>query len=81
MLVTDRGLERTGFQEASPYGPQYDLRTDFVMAYGIGPHMPERLSVWKDAGYVIHVMTGVAWGGYQDYLDGKVREALQAVPC
>jgi len=72
MLVTDRNLERTGFQEASPYGPSYDLRTDFVMAYGMGPHMPKRLEAWKDAGYVIHVMTGVAWGGYQDYLDGKV---------
>ncbi len=71
-LITDRALERTGFQEAAPYGPRYDLRTDFVMAYGVDPGIVERLKRWIQAGYVPHVMTGVAWGGYQDYLDGKV---------
>jgi len=71
-VVTDRALERTGFQSAAPYGPHYDIRTDFVMAYGSGPALVERLKRWKEAGYVIHVMTGIAWGGYQDYLGGKV---------
>ncbi|MGO8750796.1 MAG: hypothetical protein ACLQNE_33010 [Thermoguttaceae bacterium] len=72
MLVTDRIFERTGFQEAGPYNPRYDLRSDFVMAYGVGPGMADKLKRWGAAGYVLHVMTGVAWGGYQDYLDGKV---------
>jgi len=72
MLITDRSLERTGFQEASRYGPRYDLRTDFVMAYGVDPGIVGRLKPWIDAGYVPQVMTGVAWGSYQDYLDGKV---------
>lgn len=71
-LITDRSLERTGFQEAGPYHPEYDLRTDFVMAYGVGRNLAGRLSKWVEAGYVPHVMTGVAWGNYQDYLDGKV---------
>ncbi len=71
-LVTDRALERTGFQEAAPYGSRYDLRTDFVMAYGIRRDIAERLRRWMQAGYVPHLMTGVAWGSYQDYLDGKV---------
>ena len=70
-LVTERGLERTGFQEAGSYDPRYDLRTDFVMAYGAGPTMREKLKRWMEAGYVPHVMTGVAWGAYEDYLDGK----------
>jgi len=70
-LVTERAFERTGFQEAGPYDPRYDLRTDFVMAYGAGPTMAEKLKRWGEAGYVLQVMTGVAWGGYQDYLDGK----------
>ena len=70
--VTDRAFERTGFQSAAPYGPYYDIRADFVMAYGSGPALVERLKRWKEAGYVIHVMTGIAWGGYQDYLGGKV---------
>ncbi len=71
-LVTERGIERTGFQEASPYRPQSDLRTDFVMAYGVDSSIPERLARWREAGYVPQVMTGVAWGDYQDYLDGKI---------
>ncbi len=71
-LVTDRQLEHTGFQQAGRIGPKYDLRTDFVMAYGIDPSMADRLAQWKEAGYVLQVMTGVAWGEYQDYLDGKV---------
>ncbi len=70
-LITPRSWERTGFQEASPRGPRYDLRTDFVMAYGTGPHMKKRLQEWKKAGYVLQVMTGIAWGNYQDYLNGK----------
>jgi len=71
MLITDRSLERTGFQEAAPYGPTYDLRTDFVMAYGVDAGIGDRLKRWTQAGYVPQIMTGVAWGGYQDYLDGK----------
>jgi len=66
-----RELERTGFQEGSAYGGSYDLQTDFVMVYGIGPAMPERIRQWKEAGYVVHLMTGVSWGDYGDYLDGR----------
>lgn len=71
-LVTPRELERTGFQQAGPLRPRFDLRTDFVMAYGVDASMAERLAQWQQAGYVPQVMTGVAWGGYQDYLDGKI---------
>ncbi|GIO65848.1 hypothetical protein [Paenibacillus cookii] len=63
--------EWTGFQEARPYGPKYDLRTDFVMVYGISDDLPERIAGWKQAGYTVHLMTGVAWGDYQDYLYGR----------
>ena len=70
-LIAQRSAERTGFQEAAPYDPRSDLRTDFVMAYGVDPSLADRLARWKEAGYVPHVMTGVSWGNYQDYLDGK----------
>ncbi|WP_219835014.1 hypothetical protein [Paenibacillus sp. R14(2021)] len=63
--------EWTGFQESRPYGPKYDLRTDFVMVYGIGDDLPARIEGWKKAGYTIHLMTGVSWGEYQDYLFGR----------
>ncbi|GGD81522.1 hypothetical protein [Paenibacillus nasutitermitis] len=63
--------EWTGFQESRPYGTKYDLRTDFVMVYGISDDLPGRIEGWKKAGYTIHLMTGVSWGEYQDYLYGK----------
>lgn len=64
--------ERTGFQEGGPYDPAYDLRTDFVMVYGLHGDLDQRISAWKRKGYVVHLMTGVSWGGYQDYLNGKI---------
>jgi hypothetical protein len=63
--------EWTGFQESRPYGPKYDLRSDFVMVYGISDDLEERIAGWKERGYIIHLMTGVSWGEYQDYLYGK----------
>ncbi|GAB1154927.1 hypothetical protein YWY31_09520 [Paenibacillus illinoisensis] len=71
-MSRDRKEERTGFQESAPYHPDYDLQTDFVMVYGIDESMPERIKQWKDKGYIVHLMTGVAWGEYNDYLDGEV---------
>lgn len=72
MIFNDRIEERTGFQEVAPFDPSIDLRTDFVMVYGIDETMPERIQKWEDKGYVVHLMTGVAWGEYQPYLYGKI---------
>ncbi len=48
------------------------------MVYGIDKTLPQRIKTWRDKGYIVHVMTGVAWGEYQDYYfgrwDGKHRE-------
>ncbi|MBW4840491.1 MAG: hypothetical protein KZY74_13940 [Paenibacillaceae bacterium] len=66
-----RAEERTGFQEGSNYSASYDLQADFVMVYGIGETMPQRIREWAERGYRVHLMTGVSWGGYQDYLNGK----------
>ncbi|MDB4866241.1 MAG: hypothetical protein JWR03_574 [Cohnella sp.] len=41
------------------------------MVYGISDDLPERIEGWKQAGYTIHLMTGVSWGEYQDYLYGR----------
>ncbi|ACT03262.1 hypothetical protein [Paenibacillus sp. JDR-2] len=72
MIRKNRQEELTGFQEGGPYHPSYDLQTDFVMVYGIHGDFQERIRTWKEKGYVVHLMTGVSWGGYQDYLNGKV---------
>ena len=70
--IHDRSEELTGFQHSGGYVPEIDFGHDFVMVYGIGNNMPERIKQFKDKGYVVHLMTGIAWGQYQDYLDGKV---------
>lgn len=70
--MRNRNEERIGFQESAPYHPDYDLQTDFVMVYGIDETMPERIQEWKAQGYIVHLMTGVAWGTYNSYLDGEV---------
>lgn len=64
-------LERTSFQIASPFSPQVDLKSDVAIVYGFGGNVAERIKGWRDQGYRVHLMTGVAWGGYQDYFHGR----------
>lgn len=70
LVNRNRSSEITGFQEHAPYHPSYDLQSDFVMVYGVDHTMPERVQQWREKGYVVHLMTGVSWGEYQDYLYG-----------
>ncbi len=60
--------ERTCFQTSQPWSPSSNLRSDVAIVYGIDPGLPKRIESWREHGYRIHVMTGVAWGNYQDYL-------------
>ncbi len=64
-------LERTCFQTGSAWNPYNNLRSDVVLAYGIDKALPERIETWRARGYRVHVMTGVSWGQYQDYLYGR----------
>jgi len=64
-------LERTCFQTAKPWSPQGNLRSDVAICYGIDDTLPDRVSTWRNRGYRVHLMTGVAWGNYQDYLYGR----------
>ena len=41
------------------------------MVYGLNDTTPERIARWREAGYRVHLMTGISWGTYQDYLDGR----------
>lgn len=66
-----QALERTCFQTAKPWTPQGNLRSDVAIVYGIDAGLPDRIETWRKRGYRIHVMTGVAWGQYQDYLYGR----------
>src|ERR1700677_374415 len=64
-------LERTCFQTGKAWSPQGNLRSDVAIVYGIDKNLPARIETWRERGYRIHVMTGVAWGEYQDYLYGR----------
>lgn len=71
---------KTTFQTSQEWRPTIDNRADAVMVYGIGGNPSDRSSAksfesrvrsWKERGYTIHYMTGIAWGEYQDYFTGK----------
>jgi len=64
--------ERTCFQTYDGYDPRIDLRSDVAIVYGVDDSLPARIQGWREHDYTIHVMSGVAWGTYQDYLYGKV---------
>lgn len=66
-----QSLERTCFQTGQPWNGAGNLRSDVAVVYGIDAGLPKRLATWRDHGYRVHVMTGVAWGNYQEYIDGR----------
>jgi hypothetical protein len=68
---TNQIPERTCFQTGKAWSPKANLRSDVAIVYGIDKNLPERMNTWRDHGYRIQVMTGVAWGEYQDYLYGR----------
>lgn len=67
----DQILERTCFQTVSSYNPRINIGADVAIVYGISRNLPDRVDSWRRHGYRVHLMTGVAWGHYQDYLYGK----------
>src|SRR5580658_6684436 len=66
-----QNLERTCFQTHAPWRGDCDLRSDVAIVYGFDSTMTQRVKSWRDHGYRVHLMTGVAWGNYQDYLHGQ----------
>lgn len=63
--------ERTGYQSGSPLIDSIDNNCDFVMVYRLDATMLQRIKQHQDAGYIVHLMTGIAWGHYKDYLYGE----------
>lgn len=71
---------KTTFQTSREWKATIDNRADAVMVYGVGGNpsdkskklsFEERVKSWRDRGYTVHFMTGIAWGEYQDYFTGK----------
>ncbi len=70
-IDSKQAQERTVFQTGSPYKDRINIGADVAIVYGIDKSMPDRIKGWRDKGYRIHLMTGVAWGEYQDYYYGR----------
>src|ERR1700712_1375932 len=63
--------DKTSFQASAPWNAAYDVRSDIAMVYGMDSTFTERVKGYKDHGYNVQFMTGIAWGNYQDYFTGK----------
>lgn len=69
-----KSKEKTSFQASAPWSPDYDIRADIAMVYGInddGGKFEERVKSYRDKGYEVQFMTGIAWGQYKDYFLGQ----------
>ena len=70
MFIRSKTEERTGFQNGAFPVDAIDCQCDFAMVYRFDASAAERIAVYREKGYVIHLMTGISWGHYTDYLDG-----------
>src|ERR1700760_4544847 len=68
--VPQRADDRLIFQTQNGWSPRVNVEAGTVMTYGINENLPDRIRSWKEHGYRVAVMTGVAWGTYGDYLRG-----------
>lgn len=66
--------EKTTFQTAGQWKPVTDVRGDVAIVYGTHDSkdmtFEQRVQSWRNRGYTVHFMTGIAWGDYQDYFTG-----------
>lgn len=73
--TNENNREKTTFQTGGQWKPVTDVRADVAIVYGTTdrPEMTfeQRVKSWRDHGYTVHFMTGIAWGEYQDYFTGK----------
>ncbi len=59
--------DHTCFQIASPYVPEVDIGSDVAIVYGVNASFADRAALWREKGYAVGMMTGIAWGSYDDY--------------
>ena len=59
--------ESTCFQVSPGYRPELDIGSDMAIVYGTNGNFAERADSWREQGYTISLMTGIAWGAYGSY--------------
>jgi hypothetical protein len=74
-VPANKDKEKTSFQVAAPWRPTLEVKADIAMVYGADDRrnmtFEQRLQSWRERGYTIHFMTGIAWGNYKDYFTGE----------
>ncbi|MBI3118339.1 MAG: hypothetical protein HYZ00_06620 [Candidatus Hydrogenedentes bacterium] len=56
----------TVFQEAEGFQPEVDFGSDVAIVYGTH-NFEARVQGWREHGYGVSMMTGIAWGAYGAY--------------
>jgi hypothetical protein len=59
--------ESTCFQVYPGHSPALDIGSDMAIVYGTNGNFAERADSWREHGYTISFMTGIAWGSYGSY--------------
>ncbi len=70
IVLAQTQTPQTLFQTDRPWSPRTNINADTVMVYGVDDTVAQRIQSWRDHGYHVTVMTGVAWGRYAPYLRG-----------
>lgn len=61
------GPDVTCFQTHAAYAPEIDIGSDLAIVYGVDDTFSARAEGWRQRGYNVGVMTGIAWGAYEAY--------------
>ena len=72
----DAARDFTCFQTAAQWTPELDVGSDVAVVYGVNASFSDRVKLWREKGYIVSMMTGIAWGGYGDYYvkpDGSLK--------
>src|SRR5690242_4148672 len=70
-IMADEPVGRTSFQEASGWSSVLDFQQDTTIVYGVSNDLRSRIASWRNHGYRVEFMTGVAWGNYNDFQSGQ----------
>ncbi len=63
----DPSRDKTCFQIFAPYNEAVDIGSDMAVVYGVDDTFTDRVAHWHEKGYAVGMMTGIAWGNYDDY--------------
>lgn len=79
LCVLAQSSPYTCFQTADFFSPELAIPAEMAIVYGANESFPARLQSWKEAGYRVGFMTGIAWGGYDAYFMAEGRLKVEEI--